>query len=279
MDSISLENEFLRVSILPKIGCKITSIYDKINDVVIVTGAESGIGKASATRFAQEGAIVYGFGLRNELGQEWVQSVQDAAGTATFFACDVTKIAQVEECIKNVISAQGRIDVLVNNAARFLVGDVTDTSEEDWDSVLAVNLKSIFLTSKFTIPTMKKTGGAIINIASVHAFASYTKYSAYAASKGAVVALSRQMAIDHTADGIRVNSVVVGGVKTDMSIGLALAGGATVDNLGFIEDPKVLGRTAHPSEIAAGITYLASPDASFVVGSPFWIDGGLTADL
>ena len=255
-------------------------IPDRFNGkVVIVTGAESGIGNATATRFAREGASVYGFGLRDELGQTWVQRMHDAAGKATFFVCDVTNIKQVEESINKVIAAHGRIDVLVNNAARFLVGDVTDTSEEDWDSVMAVNLKSIFLTSKFTIPVMKITGGAIINIASVHAFASYNKYAAYAASKGAVVSLSRQMALDHTADGIRVNSVVVGGVNTDMSIGLALAGGATMDNLGFIEDPKVVGRTGHPTEIAAGITFLASPDASFIVGSPFWIDGGLTADL
>jgi NAD(P)-dependent dehydrogenase (short-subunit alcohol dehydrogenase family) len=126
---------------------------------------------------------------------------------------------------------------------------------------------------------MKIDGGAIVNVASVHAFATMDSVPAYAASKGAIVALSRQMAIDYITDGIRVNSVVVGGVKTQMSLQHAASLGQSLDDLGFVEDRKKLGRTAQPEEIAAGITYLASEDASFVVGSAFLIDGGLTADL
>ncbi len=250
-----------------------------LGKVIIVTGAESGIGKATASRFVQEGATVYGFGLRTELGEQWVTATQSYAGKAYFFKCDVSDAKQVSDLIDKIGVKHDRIDVLVNNAGKFLYGDVTETSESDWDLILAINLKSMFLTSKYAIPFMKKAGGSIINIASVHAFATGEKVSAYAASKGAVVALSRQMAIDFIKDGIRVNSVVVGGVNTDMSVKHALSTGKTLADLGFVLDSGVLGRVAAPEELAAGITFLASDDASFVVGAPFLIDGGLTADL
>jgi NAD(P)-dependent dehydrogenase (short-subunit alcohol dehydrogenase family) len=247
--------------------------------IVVVTGAESGIGKATASRFVQEGAIVYGLGLRLELGKSWIFDMQGSLGEANFVLCDVSNSSEVSSSIKEIGERHSRIDVLVNNAGKFLYGDVTETSETDWDSILSTNLKSMFLTSKFTIPFMKVAGGSIINIASVHAFATMEKVPAYAASKGAVVALSRQMAIDFIKDGIRVNSVVVGGVNTDMSIKHALSTGRTMEDLGFVHDVNILGRAAEPEELAAGITFLASEDASFVVGAPFLIDGGLTADL
>lgn len=250
-----------------------------LGKVVIVTGAESGIGKATASRFVQEGAMVYGFGLRTELGEQWVMQTQSYAGESHFMKCDVSNAQQVSDSIDEIANKHARIDVLVNNAGKFLYGDVTETSEADWDLVLATNLKSMFLTSKYAIPFMKKTGGSIINIASVHAFATMEKVPAYAASKGAVVALSRQMAIDFIKDRIRVNSVVVGGVNTEMSVKHALSIGKTLDNLGFVLENDVLGRAAEPEEIAAGITFLASDDASFVVGAPFLIDGGLTSNL
>lgn len=250
-----------------------------LDKVVIVTGAESGIGNATASRFVQEGAVVYGFGLRAELGEQWVIKMQSYAGKAHFMKCDVSNSQQVSNLINEIGVKHGQIDVLVNNAGKFLYGDVTETSEAEWDLILATNLKSMFLTSKYAIPFMQKSGGSIINIASVHALATMEKVPAYAASKGAVVALSRQMAIDFIKDGIRVNSVVVGGVDTEMSTKHALSTGKTLDDLGFVLDRKVLGRAAQPEELAAGITFLASDDASFVVGAPFLIDGGLTANL
>ena len=247
--------------------------------IVIVTGAESGIGKATATRFALEGASVYGLGLREELGNDWARSIKGYGVFVQFLKCDVTNSSSVASVIEAIGSEHGQIDVLVNNAGKFLYGDVTETSESDWDQILATNLKSIFLTSKFGIPFMRKNGGAIINIASVHAFATMEKVPAYAASKGAVVALSRQMAIDFIKDRIRVNSVVVGGVDTDMSRLHALSTGRTLDDLGYVLEDNVLGRAAKPEEIAAAITFLASADASFLVGTPLLVDGGLTANL
>lgn len=250
-----------------------------LGKVCIVTGAESGIGNATASRFAEEGAEVYGLGLDEVPGQIWQQKQRESGNKATFHQVDVSNNEEVKQIIAKIANDHGRIDVLVNNAGIFDYHKVEDLSEETWDKVMAVNVKAMYLTSKYCIPHMRPKGGSIVNIASVHAFATMDAVPVYAASKGAVVALSRQMAIDYISDGIRVNSVVVGGVNTAMSVKHATSIGKTLDELGFVQDPRVLGRTANPEEIAAGITYLASEDASFVVGSAFLIDGGLTANL
>jgi len=245
----------------------------------IVTGAESGIGKSTALRFAEEGANVVGFGLDSAAGESWTAEARNRGLLADFKRVDVSNSSEVAAAISEVGAKYKSIDVVVNNAAIFNHKKLHELDEATWDRVMAVNVKGAFLVSKSAIPFMRKNGGSIVNVASVHAFATMDAVPAYAASKGAVVSLSRQMAIDYIADGIRVNSVVVGGVKTNMSLQHAAAIGMSLDDLGFVEDPKVLGRTAHPDEIAAGILYLASEDASFVVGSAFLIDGGLTADL
>jgi NAD(P)-dependent dehydrogenase (short-subunit alcohol dehydrogenase family) len=250
-----------------------------LGKVCIVTGAESGIGRATATRFAEEGAHVIGLGLNESRGQDW-QAEQEAGGRrVSFVAVDVSNHEAVKQAVENVVASHPRIDVLVNNAAVFDYHKVEDVTDDIWDRVMAVNVKSIYLTSKYCIPHMRPHGGAIVNVASVHAFATMESVPVYAASKGAVVSLSRQMAIDYIKDGIRVNSVVVGGVDTEMARSHAEALGTSLDGMGLVSDVNTLGRTAQPEEIAAGITYLASDDASFVVGSPFLIDGGLTANL
>lgn len=247
--------------------------------VCIVTGAESGIGNATATRFAEEGAQVIGLGLDDSQGLAWQNQQQAQNNKVSFFKVDVSKNVEVRDVIEKIAKLHNKIDVLVNNAAVFHYHKIEDLAEDDWDRVMAVNVKSIYLTSKYCIPHMRPNGGSIINIASVHAFATMDSVPVYAASKGAVVSLSRQMAIDYIQDGIRVNSVVVGGVNTAMSQKHATSTGKSLDDLVFVNDPKILGRTADPKEIAAGVTYLASSDASFVVGSAFLIDGGLLADI
>jgi NAD(P)-dependent dehydrogenase (short-subunit alcohol dehydrogenase family) len=250
------------------------------NQVVIVTGAESGIGKATATRFAQEGAVVYGLGLRAEIGDAWAKEMASSGLKVSFTVCDLRKSSEIAAVVTGIGEANNGIDVVVNNAGTFLYRSVDETSEDEWDNVLDTNLKGVYLVSKYAIPFLRKRGGgSIINVASVHAFATMEKVAAYAASKGAVVALSRQMAIDYTKDLIRVNSVVVGGVDTDMSTAHALSIGRPLEDLGFDSDQTKLGRAAQPYEIAAGITFLASSDASFVIGAPFIIDGGLLTDL
>jgi NAD(P)-dependent dehydrogenase (short-subunit alcohol dehydrogenase family) len=250
-----------------------------LGKVCIVTGAESGIGKATATRFAEEGAHVIGLGLNESSGREW-QAEQEAKNhSVSFTRTDVSSHDAVKQAIDEIVTRHSRIDVLVNNAAVFDYHKIEDVTDDVWDRVMAVNVKSIYLTSKYCIPHMRPHGGAIVNVASVHAFATMDSVPVYAASKGAVVSLSRQMAIDCINDGIRVNSVVVGGVDTEMARSHAAALGTSLDGMGFVSDARTLGRTARPEEIAAGITYLASDDASFVVGSAFLIDGGLTANL
>jgi len=250
------------------------------NQVVIVTGAESGIGKATATRFAQEGAVVYGLGLRAEIGDAWAKEMASSGLKVSFTVCDLRKSSEIAAVVTGIGEANNGIDVVVNNAGTFLYRSVDETSEDEWDNVLDTNLKGVYLVSKYAIPFLRKRGGgSIINVASVHALATMEKVAAYAASKGAVVALSRQMAIDYTKDLIRVNSVVVGGVDTDMSTAHALSIGRPLEDLGFDSDQTKLGRAAQPYEIAAGITFLASSDASFVIGAPFIIDGGLLTDL
>ena len=198
----------------------------------------------------------------------------------SFTVCDLRKSSEIATVVTGIGEANNGIDVVVNNAGTFLFRSVDETSEDEWDNVLDTNLKGVYLVSKYAIPFLRKRGGgSIINVASVHAFATMEKVAAYAASKGAVVALSRQMAIDYTKDLIRVNSVVVGGVDTDMSTAHALSIGRPLEDLGFDSDQTKLGRAAQPYEIAAGITFLASSDASFVIGAPFIIDGGLLTDL
>lgn len=251
-----------------------------VNKVVIVTGAESGIGKATATRFAQEGAIVYGLGLRADIGEAWVKDMASSGLNVYFKVCDLRNSAAIAAVINGIGETNNGIDVVVNNAGIFLFKSVDETSEDEWDDVLDTNLKGVFLVSKYAIPFLRlRGGGSIINVASVHAYATMEKVAAYAASKGAIVSLSRQMAIDYTKERIRVNSVVVGGVDTDMSKSHALALGRPLDDLGFNSDVTKLGRAAQPHEIAAGIIFLASSDASFVIGAPFIIDGGLLTDL
>lgn len=247
--------------------------------VCIVTGAESGIGNATATRFAEEGAQVFGLGLDEPRGHAWEAEEQAKGNKVAFIKVDVSEHDAVKQVIGQIAQSHNRIDILVNNAGIFDYHKIEELTEDVWDRVMAVNVKAMYLTSKYCVPHLRKNGGCIINVASVHAFATMDSVPVYAASKGAVVALSRQMAIDYIQDGIRVNSVVVGAVKTAMSITHATALGKSLDDLGFADDPKALGRTADPKEIAAGITYLASDDGSFVVGSAFLIDGGLTASL
>ena len=191
---------------------------------------------------------------------------------------DVSDSAAVSAAIDSVLARFGRIDVLVNNAAIIDVHAVDDVPEEVWDRVFAVNVKSVYLLSRAVIPHLREAGGgSIVNIASVHALATVPRAAAYAASKGAVLALTRQMALDYYDDGIRVNAVVVGGVDTEMSA--EHGAGLSRDGVRTASWQGAIGRTAHPREIAAAVRFLASDEASFVTGSPFLVDGGMLARL
>jgi NAD(P)-dependent dehydrogenase (short-subunit alcohol dehydrogenase family) len=237
--------------------------------VAIVTGGARGIGAAIAAELRCDGLTVVTVDLLPA-------PEQSPGGDLTHLVADVSHAPSVARVVEAVAQRFGRLDVLVNNAGVIDVHAVHDTPEEVWDRVMAVNLKSVFLMSRSVIPHFR-AGGNIVNISSVHAVATVPRAAAYAASKGAVLALSRQMALDYYDRQIRVNAVVVGGVDTEMSAahGAAMAR----DGVRVAESPGAIGRTAHPSEIAHAVRFLVSSDASFITGTSFVVDGGMLARL
>jgi NAD(P)-dependent dehydrogenase (short-subunit alcohol dehydrogenase family) len=248
--------------------------------VAIVTGATSGIGRATAVLLAREGASVVAAGRREELGAELVEQLTTEGLSVHFIRTDVSKREDVERLVSGAVERFGRLDIVVNDAALLIIRGVEDCTEDEWDEVIDTNLKSVYLVCHNAIPHLRAAGGgAIVNVSSVHAYATMEGIAPYAASKGAIVSLSRQMALDYTRDRIRVNSLVVGAVDTAMSRKHAAAMGTDLSGGGWVDDDRELGRAGKPEEIAAGILFLVTPESSFVTGSPFFIDGGLLARL
>ncbi len=248
--------------------------------VALVTGGTAGIGRAVVERFARDGAAVVATGRREDRGRDLVEAMREAGHDVTYEQGDMSVAADCRRAVAVTVERQGRLDILVNNAAILHATSVEETTDEAWDEVLRANLTSVFLVSKAAIPHLRAAGGgSIVNFASVHAQATVVRLAAYAAAKGGVVALSRQMAHDLVADRIRVNAVVIGGVATDMSRLHATLLGADMPSAGFVIDETVLGRTARPEEIAGAVRFLVGPDASFVNGSAFVVDGGMLAKL
>ncbi len=247
---------------------------------VLITGGNSGIGRAAALAFAAEGASVMVAARDSARCQEVVDEVVDSGGVAAFVACDVTKAVDAADAIAATKAAfGGRLDVVFNNAG-IIVRDRTtiDTSEKEWDETFAVNVKGTFLVSQAALPTMiAQGGGAIVNNASYFGLVGGRGVAAYAASKGAVVLLTKSMALDHADAGIRVNCVCAGSVDTPMLAEEmeAMGGGDAVRRV--FENKHPLGRIAAPDEIAAAVLFLASDDAAFITGAALPIDGGLTA--
>ena len=248
--------------------------------VALVTGGTAGIGRAVVERFARDGAAVVATGRREDRGRDLVESLRDAGVNVTYERGDMSVAEDCRRAVAVTVERHGRLDIVVNNAAILHATSVEETTDEAWDEVIRANLTSVFLVSKAAIPHLRAAGGgSIVNFASVHAQATVVRLAAYAAAKGGVVALSRQMAHDLVVDRIRVNAVVIGGVATDMSALHSRLLGADMPSRGFMIDESVLGRTARPEEIAGAVRFLVGPDASFVNGSAFVVDGGMLARL
>jgi NAD(P)-dependent dehydrogenase (short-subunit alcohol dehydrogenase family) len=248
--------------------------------VVIVTGSTAGIGAATAARLAADGWSVVVSGRRRALGDAVVAAICAKGGTAVFVPADVSVVADADRLVKEAVEAFARLDAVVNNAAAFHYASLETTSDDDWRRVIDTNIGGAFRVSRAAIPHLRLAGdGVIVNVSSVHAFATMEQVAAYAASKGAIVSLSRQMALDLSRDRIRVVPLIVGGVETEMAHQHLAALGLTVAEAGFSHDDRVIGRIGAPEEIAAAIAFLLSRDASFVNGSPFVVDGGLLARL
>jgi NAD(P)-dependent dehydrogenase (short-subunit alcohol dehydrogenase family) len=251
--------------------------------VAIVSGGARGIGLAAARKLAAEGASVVICSDREEQVEETVAALREEGLEVRGVRADVTSSADMKKLMDLAIETYGGVDVLVNSAGVQRYGTVVETEEEVWDEVLDVNLKGIYLASRYAIPEMRKRGGgAIVNLSSVQAFASQKGVAAYTASKGGINALTRAMALDHADENIRVNAVCPGSVDTPMLRWAAdlfkgeKTAEETVEGFGKMHP---LGRVARPEEVAEVISFLASSKASFVTGGEYKVDGGLLAAL
>jgi NAD(P)-dependent dehydrogenase (short-subunit alcohol dehydrogenase family) len=243
--------------------------------VALITGGASGIGRASALLFAREGAVIALADVNEEAGRRVADEIVHSGGRAFFEAMDVTRSADCQGLVERAIREFGQIDILFNNAGMIRRATVLDLSEEDWDRVMAVNAKSIYLLSRVVIPHMQKSGGgAIVNTASGWGLAGGARAAVYCASKGAVVLLTKAMAIDHGPQNIRVYCICPGDTDTRMLREEARQLG--VDSSPFLVESakRPLGRVGAPGEIAEAALYLASDASSFVTGTALVVDGG-----
>lgn len=243
--------------------------------VAIITGGASGIGRATAGLFACEGAQVVVADVDRAHGTEVVQGIVSAGGRAIFEPADVALAADCERVVRRARTEFGALHVVVNAAGIIRRATVLELDEPDWDRVMAVNVKSIFLLSKHALPLLAESGGgSIVNIASGWGLAGGLRAAAYCASKGAVVLLTKAMAIDHGPEKIRVNCVCPGDTETRMLRDEARQLGEREEQ--FLADAarRPLGRVGTPAEIARAILFLASDAASFVTGAALVVDGG-----
>ena len=245
------------------------------NRTAIITGGASGIGRATAQLFAREGASVVITDINEAAGHETAKVITDAGGRAIFEGADVTKDADCHRVVAAAEQAFGTVHILFNNAGIIRRATVLDLSEEDWDRVMNVNVKAMFLMAKHVIPVMARAdGGSIINMASGWGLAGGAKAAVYCASKGAVVLLTKAMAIDHGPQKIRVNCLCPGDTDTGMLRNEAQQLGEPSDRFLAESAKRPLGRVGSPDEIAQAALYLASDASSFVTGTALVVDGG-----
>jgi len=257
-----------------------TGSYQGISDkIAIVTGGASGIGKACAELFASSRAKVVILDIDGKRGKQVSDQIKERGGQAEFVSCDVSDYQSSKHAVERAADAYGEIHFLVNAAGIAIRASVVDTSESDWDRTIAVNLKSVYLLCKHTIPLIEKAGGgAIINLASGWGLVGGKNAAAYCASKGAVVLLTKAMALDHGSQNIRVNCICPGDTKTPMLQAEAEELGISFDQL--VEESsrqRPLGRIGAPEEIAQAALFLASSGSSYITGSALVVDGGALA--
>ncbi len=247
------------------------------NKVALITGAGSGIGRESALLFAREGAKVVVVDIKDEAGEETVRLLRENGGEATFVHADVSRAADVRNMISRAEETYGRLDILFNNAGIFHPkdGSVLDTEEDVWDLVIDINLKGVFLGCKYGIPALLRAGGGvIINTASfVALMGAAVSQIAYTASKGGVLALTREIAVEFARKNIRANALCPGPVETPLLQELLADPVRRQRRLVHIP----VGRFARATEIAQAALFLASDESSYINGAAFLVDGGITA--
>lgn len=249
------------------------------NKVAIITGAARGIGRVAAQLFAEEGACVVIADLDEAGGQATAQMIRDSGGKALFQKTDLIDAVQVERMVSAAVAAFGRLDILYNNAGINHFAQLADTEEPDWDRVMAVNVKSVFMCSKFAIPEMRASGGgSIINTGSAASLVGLRNLAVYTASKGAVLALTRNMALDYAKDGIRVNALCPGVTATEMTEKVIEADPDPAAARARFDRVIPRGQMAAPAEIARVALFLASDESSYITGAAIPADGGYTAE-
>jgi cyclopentanol dehydrogenase len=245
------------------------------NKVALISGGARGMGAVEAKLFAEEGAkVIIGDMLEDE-GRKVEAEINEAGGECVFVSLDVSSEEAWQNAVNEAVSRYGKLDILVNNAGIYRAHNVEETTAEEWDQVMDINAKGVFLGTKHAIPAMREAGGgSIVNISSVAGLVGSRATSAYNASKGAVRLLTKSTAIQYASDGIRANSVHPGTIETPMTEGFLADPTMRQDRM----DRTPIGRLGKPEDVAYGALFLASDEASFMTGSELVIDGGRTAE-
>jgi NAD(P)-dependent dehydrogenase (short-subunit alcohol dehydrogenase family) len=247
------------------------------NKICIITGSGSGIGQSSAYLFAQEGATVIVNDLDQQKGAETVEHIRAAGGTANFIRADVTNPAEVDAMVKEVIASHGRIDVLFNNAGISGVGALHELEPDAWDRIMNINVRGVFIPSKYVLPhMMEQRFGSIINMSSCIAEIGLARRASYAATKGAVLALTKSMQVDYAAYNIRVNALLPGTILTPFVENyLKTSYDDPEAAIASLKTRQLSGDLGRPDDVAKAALFLASDDSKFMMGSPLYIDGGV----
>jgi meso-butanediol dehydrogenase / (S,S)-butanediol dehydrogenase / diacetyl reductase len=246
--------------------------------VIIITGAGNGIGRATASVFAAEGAIVVVADIDRAAAAKAAEEIEAAGQKAFAVQCDVSQASSVQKMVEAVVARYQCIDILHANAAVQINKEAIEITEQDWDLLQNVNLKGVFLTCKYVVPVMrKKEKGAIIISSSGHAFATYPNCSAYAATKGGELAYMRGLALDLAKDGIRVNCIIPGATDTRLVRSYIEDSTTPEETRRKLLDSIPLKRLATPEEIGRGVLFLASDFAGYITGTSLTVDGGLLA--
>lgn len=249
------------------------------NHSVVITGSGSGIGRACALGFAKEGASIVVADINMHAAEETVRQIQAACGKAFAFQADVSNPGSVAGLVGATFKTHGKIDVLINNAAIQVNKTIADTSFEEWNAQMSVNVGGVFLCSKLFLPYLKITKGNIVNMSSVNGYFVEPSCAGYCATKAAIIGLTKAMAIDHGPEGIRVNCICPGYIDAGLAEGYFQSQANPAQARVDAGKLHALWRIGKPEEVAQVAIFLASDDASFVTGSAYVVDGGFGSGL
>lgn len=245
------------------------------NKVALITGGTSGIGRATAIALAKKGAKVIVSGRRENEGKETVRLIQEAGGIGMFVKCDITQEKDIAALISKTVDTYGQLDIAFNNAGVFSEGPLATMTVDDYERIFNTNVKGVFLSMKYQIPQMLKSGGgSIINNASIAGMIGAGGFALYGASKAAVISLTKNVAMEFARQNIRVNAVAPAGVDTDMLA--SFVGDQKGEKAQMFKEAHPMGRFGTVDEIAAAVVFLASPKSSFITGQTIVLDGGFT---